>query len=171
MFNGASLQRVTQNFRQRLPHCIECLGVHLGQAIFKSKVWILNFSNCASYSLKRFTSFIVLSLAVGYGKPSHPRAPYCTHLMFLSVSIVMLSQFILIHFPVVPNSNVGPLLGFLCSHTVRHGRTPPDEWSARRRNLYLHRTTQHINTRDKHPCPQRDSNPRYQQPSGRRPTP
>jgi hypothetical protein len=46
------------------------------------------------------------------------------------------------------------------------GRTPLDELSARRRGLYLHRTTQHINTRDKHPCPQRDSNPRPQQPSG-----
>jgi hypothetical protein len=49
-----------------------------------------------------------------------------------------------------------------------HGRTPLDEWSARRRDLYLHRTTQHINTRDNHPCPERDSNPRPQQPSGRR---
>jgi hypothetical protein len=39
-----------------------------------------------------------------------------------------------------------------------------------RRGLYLHRTTQHRNTRDKHQCPQRDSNPRPQQPSGRKPT-
>jgi hypothetical protein len=31
-------------------------------------------------------------------------------------------------------------------------------------------TTQHINTRGKHPFIQRDSNPRSQQPSGRRPT-
>jgi hypothetical protein len=31
--------------------------------------------------------------------------------------------------------------------------------------------TQHTNTRDKHPYPERDSNPRSQQPSGRRPTP
>jgi hypothetical protein len=52
-----------------------------------------------------------------------------------------------------------------------HGRTPSDEWSARRKGLYLHRTTQHINTTDKHPCPQRNSNQRSQQPSGRRPTP
>jgi hypothetical protein len=32
-------------------------------------------------------------------------------------------------------------------------------------------TTQHINTRDKHPCPQRDSNPPPQQLSCRRHTP
>jgi hypothetical protein len=59
----------------------------------------------------------------------------------------------------------------LITHTQTHGRIPLDEWSARRRGLYLHRTTQHIDTRDKHPCPQRDSNPRRQQPSGRRPMP
>jgi hypothetical protein len=64
-----------------------------------------------------------------------------------------------------------PFPGFLITHIQTHGRTPLDEWSARRRDLYLHRTTQHINTRDKHPCPQRDSNPRPQQTSGRRTTP
>ena len=55
-------------------------------------------------------------------------------------------------------------------HTQRRttvGRTPLDELSARRRDLYL--TTQ--NTTDKHPCPRCDSNPRSQQASGRRPTP
>jgi hypothetical protein len=53
-------------------------------------------------------------------------------------------------------------------HTQRRatvGRTPLDEWSARRRDLYL---TTH--TADKHPCPLWDSNPRPQQASGRRPT-
>jgi hypothetical protein len=33
--NGGSLQRVMQNFRQRLWQCIECHGVHLEQVIFK----------------------------------------------------------------------------------------------------------------------------------------
>jgi hypothetical protein len=61
--------------------------------------------------------------------------------------------------------------GLLITHIQTHGRTLLDEWSARRRSLYLHRTTQHINTTDKHPCPQRDSNPRPQQPSDRRLTP
>jgi hypothetical protein len=51
-----------------------------------------------------------------------------------------------------------PFRGFLFTHIQTHGRTPLDEWSARRRNLYLHRTTQHINTRDKHPCPERGHN-------------
>jgi hypothetical protein len=32
--------------------------------------------------------------------------------------------------------------------------------------LYLHRTTQQRKTRDKHPCLERDSNPRSQQPTG-----
>jgi hypothetical protein len=43
--------------------------------------------------------------------------------------------------------------GFLITHIQTHGRTPLDEWSDRRRGLYLHRTTQHINTTDKHPYP------------------
>jgi hypothetical protein len=54
--------------------------------------------------------------------------------------------------------------------TLRHttlGKTPLDEWSARRRNLYL---TTH-NTYNKHPCLRQDSNPQFQQASGRRPTP
>ena len=54
-------------------------------------------------------------------------------------------------------------------HTQRRitvGRTPLDEWSARRRDLYL--TTL---TTDEHPCPRWDSNPQSQQASGRRPTP
>jgi hypothetical protein len=56
-------------------------------------------------------------------------------------------------------------------HTQWHitvGRTPLDERSARRRDLYL--TTHTTLTRDRHPCPRRDSNPRSQQAIGRRPT-
>ena len=56
-------------------------------------------------------------------------------------------------------------------HTQRRaavGRTPLDEWSVRRRDLYL--TTHTTLTTDKHPYPRWDSNPRSQQASGRRPT-
>ena len=51
------------------------------------------------------------------------------------------------------------------------GRTPLDEWSARRRDLYL--TTHNTQNRqtDKHPCHRWDSNPRSQQASGRGTTP
>jgi hypothetical protein len=79
---------------------------------------------------------------------------------------------VFIHFPFVPNlEHRAPFRGF-CDHTYKtHRRTPLEEWSARLRDLYLHRTTQHINTTDKHPCPEQDSNPRPQQLSGRRPTP
>jgi hypothetical protein len=43
-----------------------------------------------------------------------------------------------------PTWNIRPFRGF-CDHTYKtHGRSPLDEWSARRRDLYLHRTTQHI---------------------------
>ena len=51
-------------------------------------------------------------------------------------------------------------------HTQRRttvGRTPLDEWSACRRDLYL--------TTDRHPCPRWDWNPQSQPVSGRRPTP
>ena len=55
-------------------------------------------------------------------------------------------------------------------HTQQHttvGRTPLDERSARRRDLYL---TAH-NTHNRHKtCPRRDSNPQSQQASGCRPT-
>jgi hypothetical protein len=58
--------------------------------------------------------------------------------------------------------------GFLIAHkaTTTLGRTPLDEWSARRRDLYL---TTH-NTQNKLPCPRQDSNPQFQQVSDRRPT-
>jgi hypothetical protein len=59
--------------------------------------------------------------------------------------------------------------GFLITYNQTNGRTLLDEWSPRCRGLYLHRTTHYINTRDKHPCPERDSKPRSQQPSGHRP--
>jgi hypothetical protein len=69
--------------------------------------------------------------------------------------------------------NMGPFQGF-CDHTcIRHtvgllwtSDQPVAETSTctGQHNIYL-------NTWDKHPCPERDSNPRPQQPSGRRPTP
>jgi hypothetical protein len=56
-------------------------------------------------------------------------------------------------------------------HTQRRttvGRTPLDEWSARRRHLYL--TTHNIHNRQSF-MPRWDSNPQFQQASGRRTTP
>ena len=55
---------------------------------------------------------------------------------------------------------------FTLGHTTL-GRTPLEEWSARRRDLYL--SIQ--NTRDRHLYPRRDSNPQFHQASDRRPTP
>ena len=55
--------------------------------------------------------------------------------------------------------------------TLRHttlGRTPPEEWSARRRDPYL--TTHNVHKRQA-PIPRRDSNPQCQQSSGRKSTP
>jgi hypothetical protein len=62
---------------------------------------------------------------------------------------------------------VSSFLRFL-DHTERRttvGSTPLDEWSARRRDLYL---TTH-NSHNKYPCPWWDSNPRSQQASGHSP--
>jgi hypothetical protein len=56
-------------------------------------------------------------------------------------------------------------------HTQLHtkgGRTPLDEGSAHRRDIYLEHTTL---TRHRYPCPQRDSKPQFQQGSGRTPSP
>ena len=57
-------------------------------------------------------------------------------------------------------------------HTQRRstvGRTPLDERSARRRDLYV--TTHTKLTTDIRLCPRWDSNPQSQQASGLRPTP
>jgi hypothetical protein len=64
------------------------------------------------------------------------------------------------------SQQVTRLFIFTWSHSDTHttvGRTTLDEGSARRRDLYL--TTQTL-TRDKHPCPPWDSNPRSQQALG-----
>jgi len=56
-------------------------------------------------------------------------------------------------------------------HTQRHttvGRTPLDEWSARRRDLYL---TTHNTQNRQTSCSLWDSNPKSQHARGRRPTP
>jgi hypothetical protein len=63
-----------------------------------------------------------------------------------------------------------PFRGFLITHIQTHGTIPLDEWSARRRDLYLHRTTQHINNRQTS-MPRAGFEPAPQLPSGRRPTP
>jgi len=48
------------------------------------------------------------------------------------------------------------------------GKSLLDEWSVRRRNLYL--TTHNIPKRQTSMPPRRDSNPQFQQEGGRRPT-
>jgi hypothetical protein len=53
------------------------------------------------------------------------------------------------------------------THTQNVDRASLDEGSARSINLYL---STH-NTQNRHPCPQRDSNPQSQQASGLRPMP
>jgi hypothetical protein len=57
------------------------------------------------------------------------------------------------------------------THTHTHGRTPLDEGSADRIDLYLTiDNTQHLQEKNIH-APRRDSNPQSQQASGRRRTP
>ena len=55
----------------------------------------------------------------------------------------------------------------ILTHTTL-GRTPLDEWSNQRRDLYL--TTHNTQKRQRHQCPRRDSNPQSQQTRGGRPT-
>jgi hypothetical protein len=57
------------------------------------------------------------------------------------------------------------------SHSVSHttlGRTPLNEWSAHRRDLYL---TTHSTHKRQTSMPPQDSNPQSQQASSHRPTP
>jgi len=92
-------------------------------------------------------------------------------------------------FITVPQWVKSSSLARIHDHTQRRitvGRNPLDEWSARRRDLYLTigilwtsdqpdaetSTWQHTTlTTDRHPCLRRDSNPQSQKASGRRPTP
>jgi len=67
-----------------------------------------------------------------------------------------------------PLASLGLLIIQASRSHSRHttlGRVPPDGWSALRRDLYL---TTH--TTDDTPCPRGDSNPQFQQTSGRRHT-
>ena len=65
-------------------------------------------------------------------------------------------------------SSLSKFLDHIQRRTTVSG-TPLDEWSARRRDLYL--ATHTVLTTNKRPCPRWDSNPQSQQASGRRPTP
>jgi hypothetical protein len=88
------------------------------------------------------------------------------HIIIIIIIIIIILLTFTTHFRVLASS----FLRFR-DHTQGRttvGRTPLDEGSARRRDLYL--TTHNTHNR-KHPCPRRGSNPQSQQASGCRPTP
>jgi hypothetical protein len=68
-------------------------------------------------------------------------------------------------FRTMATSHTGGFLNYVFRHMVGLlGRViSPSQ------GLYLHRTTQHRKTRDKHPCLERDLNPRSQIPTGQDP--
>jgi hypothetical protein len=55
------------------------------------------------------------------------------------------------------------------SHTLRHTHSVRLLWTSDRLVTEAANYTTH--TREEHPCPQRDRNPRHQPPNNRRPTP
>jgi hypothetical protein len=65
-----------------------------------------------------------------------------------------------------------PIVGAALSHSdsPKTGRNPLEEWSARRRALYLTTHDSHKGQTSRRPCLRRDSNPQSQQASGRKPT-
>ena len=79
-------------------------------------------------------STISLLYSVLYGR--------CRHIVINYASLHTISNlFIIFLSPLQPNSRLGPNVFGVCStdtHTA--GRTPPNEWSARRRDRYLHNT-------------------------------
>ena len=83
-----------------------------------------------------------------------------------------LSVFFFLPMALYPNAAMASsFLMRLLDHTQRRttvGTTPLDEWSTRRRDLYM--TTHNTHNRQT-PMPPRDSNPQPQQASGRTPTP
>jgi hypothetical protein len=71
----------------------------------------------------------------------HSNSPFTSTLLFDAIRSKAL---------IVQDGHLASLFGVSWSHSYRHGRTPLYEWSARRRDLYLHRTTQHIDTTNIH---------------------
>jgi hypothetical protein len=95
------------------------------------------------------------------------------HMVMRAPKLALFAPDYIYFFPMArqPLGGLGRLIFEASRSLLRHttlGRTPLDEWPARRRYLYL--ITQTVTT-DRHPCPQRNSNPQSQQASGRRPTP
>jgi len=97
----------------------------------------------------------------------HDRVETCRSVIICEIIIHLLVYFSLM--ALRPNARHGSLIHEV-SRSHRHttvGRTPLDEWSVRRRDLYL---TTH-NSHNRHPCPRWDSNPQSQQASCPRLTP
>ena len=90
-----------------------------------------------------------------------PAVPRCVHATCSTILILL--YFFLPWF----NSPSGPRHHHYRGFMITFGRTPLDEWSARRQDLCTWQYT--TLTRDRHPCFRRDSNPQSQQVSGRRP--
>jgi len=84
---------------------------------------------------------------------------------------VIKCMYIFLHGTTAPSGSGPPhfrRFAITLGHTTL-GRTPLGEWSARRTDLYL--TTHNTYKTGSHPRFRRDSNPQFQQASGRRPTP
>jgi hypothetical protein len=103
--------------------------------------------------------------------PSSASGTRWSRLLFYALIMVFTSSFFREFFPhgATAPGEPGPphFRGFAI--TVRHttpGRTSLDEWSARRRHLYLTTHSTH-----KRSCPRRVSNPKSQQARGCRPAP
>jgi hypothetical protein len=115
-------------------------------------------------------AYDVSARPIGTAYRSHRTAQY-NHVLRVRNSIrrVIARKFFIMQQP--PRGPPGPPHYPGCTITLRHtilARAPLDEWSARRRDLYL---KTHKLTRDRRLCPRRDSNQKSQQTRGRRPTP
>jgi hypothetical protein len=93
------------------------------------------------------------------------------YLMIMMIMIMLIIIIIFFLWRCDPTRVMASSFMMFLDHTRRTtvGRTPQDEWSARRRDFYL--TTHEHSQQTNIYAPQCDSNPRSQQASGCRPTP
>ena len=153
-------------------HSVEMLRPDSSVVLYFSKLGLYLLPLQSLYSFDNLSKCTLFAFLTYFISAAPTLLPYITYIFTWAVHII--DHYVVE--PVVfgqtaPQWTRASLFTKLLDHTQRHTTvrtTPLDEWSARRRDLYL---TTHSTQTEKPLCPRWDSNPQSQQVSGRRPTP
>ena len=153
----------------------------LAPNIFWSTVWKLFRTSSGAYNFEMTTNFwkmfapLILITEIRTRPLSSTSFPFrysmpFSHSMrkchFMTASLCKLGMVFFFVWRCGPTRATAFSLSTITLRYTTLGKTPLDERSVRRRDLYL---TTHNTHKGQHPCPQRDSNPQSEQTSGRRP--